>query len=160
MELCNIPLVVMVAGWMRTKEVELLVYQQVRHLIADNYKFKIAEDGYQLEEGQSKINKKEKMKKFKEYLYNRNKPYRITFTDLEGRCSVCCKIQKSEVCENEEEFICEGCELDPETPVYWQIRPYQSRVCVDWYSLDSFVKPEITEHNSYTITKAARKNSV
>lgn len=38
----------MVAGWMRTKEVELLVYQQVRHMIADNYKFKISEDGYQL----------------------------------------------------------------------------------------------------------------
>ncbi len=39
------------------KEVELLVYQQVRHLIADNYKFKIGEEGSQ-EDGQTKINKK------------------------------------------------------------------------------------------------------
>ena len=48
----------MIGSWMRMKEVELLVYQQVRHLIADNYKFKIGEDGCQLEEGQSKMNKK------------------------------------------------------------------------------------------------------
>jgi hypothetical protein len=43
MELCNIPLVAMVAGWMRLREVELLVYQQVRQLIADPYKFRLAD---------------------------------------------------------------------------------------------------------------------
>jgi hypothetical protein len=87
----------MVAGWMRLREVELFVYQQVRQLIADPFKFKLAEGGYQQEDGQSKISKKEKMKKFKEYLYNHAKPYRLVFTDHEGRCSVCCKIQKSHV---------------------------------------------------------------
>ena len=98
MELCNIPLVVMVAGWMRLREVELFVYQQIRQLIADPFKFKLVEGGgYQQEDGQSKISKKDKMKKFKEYLYNNAKPYRLVFTDHEGRCSVCCKVQKSQV---------------------------------------------------------------
>lgn len=97
MELCNIPLVTMVSGWMRLREVELLVYQQVRHLIADPYKFRLADESYQQEDGQSKISKKDKMKKFKDYLYNHTKPYRIVFTDHEGRCSLCCKIQKSQI---------------------------------------------------------------
>lgn len=82
MELCNIPLVMMVAAWMRVREVELLLYQQVRHLIADPYKFRIAEDGSLLEEGQQKLGKKDKFRKFKDYLYNHAKPYRIVFTDL------------------------------------------------------------------------------
>lgn len=160
MELCNIPLVAMVAGWMRLREVELLVYQQVRKLISDHYKFRVADESYQQEDGQSKISKKDKMKKFKDYLYNHTKPYRIVFTDQEGRCSLCCKIQKSQIQSNEEDFTCEGCELDPDTPVFWQIRPYQARICVDWLSMDSFVKPYISEHSSYSATKAARKNSV
>ena len=40
------------------------------------------------------MNKKDKMKKFKEYLF-KNKPYQLKFTDQEGRCVFCCKIQKS-----------------------------------------------------------------
>ena len=52
--------------------------------------------------------KKEEMKKFKEYL-DKYKPYRLKFTDQEGRCIICCKIQKSFVLEGEEEFVCEGC---------------------------------------------------
>jgi len=50
---------------MRMKELELLIYQQIRTLIHDDYKFNIIEEGYSSEEGLSKINKKEKMKKFK-----------------------------------------------------------------------------------------------
>lgn len=144
---------------MRMKEVELIVYQQVRQLISDNYKFKIGDEEQQ-EEGQTKIGKKEKIKKFKDYLYNSTKPYKVIFTDLEGRCSSCCKIQKSRICDNEEEFICEGCELNTEEPIFWQIRPYQARICVDWIGVDCFTKPYIADHSSYTTTRAARKNTV
>ena len=36
------------------------------------------------------------MKKFKEYLA-KGKPYQLKFTDQEGRCAICCKIQKTMV---------------------------------------------------------------
>jgi len=59
------PFVIIITSWMRMKELELLIYQQIRTLIHDDYKFNIIEEGYSSEEGLSKINKKEKMKKFK-----------------------------------------------------------------------------------------------
>lgn len=52
------------------------------------------------------------MKKFKDYLFNNGKPYKLIFTDLEGRCSFCCKIQKSELNHNEKDFICSGCPIN------------------------------------------------
>ena len=103
MDLCNQPFILVCASWMRLREIELLVYQQVREQIAAEGRFRIAES-----ESGGKMAKKEKMKKFKEYL-GKYKPYRLKFTDQEGRCIICCKIQKSFVLEGEEEFVCEGC---------------------------------------------------
>lgn len=39
MELCNLPLVLVIGSWMRVREVSLLVYQQIRGFIAESYRF-------------------------------------------------------------------------------------------------------------------------
>ena len=44
MELCGMPLILVVTNWMRLKELELMVFQQVRHLLSDKYSFKASED--------------------------------------------------------------------------------------------------------------------
>lgn len=40
------PFIIMISSWMRLKELELIVYQQVRGLIHDDYKFRVAEESY------------------------------------------------------------------------------------------------------------------
>jgi hypothetical protein len=100
MELCSQPFVLVVASWMRLREIELLVYQQVRHQIAAEGRFRILET-----DSSAKMSKKDKARKFKDYL-SRSKPYQLRFTDQEGRCALCCKLQKSYVLESEEDFVC------------------------------------------------------
>lgn len=72
MEVCNLPLITTLAGWMRMKEIQMLIYQHVRAYIADPFKFKVdnSKDLYSIEEnvineGKSKAGKMEKMKKFR-----------------------------------------------------------------------------------------------
>ena len=75
MEFCNQPFIVVCASWMRLREVELLIYQQIRDQIATEGRFRIGES-----ESGGKLGKKDKMKRFKEYLA-KNKPYQLKFTD-------------------------------------------------------------------------------
>lgn len=53
MELCSQPFILVLASWMRLREVELLVYQQVREQIAGDCRFRVEEG-----EGGTKIPKK------------------------------------------------------------------------------------------------------
>ena len=137
MEICNQPFIVVVASWMRLREIEVLVYQQLRDQIYTEGRFRIMET-----ENSAKITKKEKLKRFKEYI-TKHKPYQLRFTDQEGRCGLCCKIQKSMVLKGEAEFVCNGCEdkLDPDEPIFWMLRPYQLKICIDWDSSLSFTAP-------------------
>ena len=72
----------MIANWMRLKELEIIVYQQLKGLITDQCLFKVEGMNTHYSDGQMKIGKKEKIKKFKEYLYEEKKPYRLVFTDF------------------------------------------------------------------------------
>jgi len=154
MELVNLPFVLMVANWMRMREVELLVYQQVKDQIELGGRFRMDESE------SAKVGKKERIKKFKEYL-SKYKPYTIRFTDQEGRCAFCYKLQKEKVFPNEEEFTCEGNEdINPEEPIFWTLKPYQIRICIDWKSPFEFRMPQPNDHLSVSEVYAARKDSV
>lgn len=116
MEICNMPLVVVLTNWMRFKEFHFMVFLQMKNFISDTtFLDELKEEDYLDNDFQiyssksirskSPKNKKKTMKlkgnKLKEYLYGPNFPYKIKFVDYSGRCAICFKFLKSEIFQGE-----------------------------------------------------------
>jgi hypothetical protein len=87
--------------------------------------------------------------KFKEYLNSESFPYKIHFTDGDGRCAICFKFLKSLVFKGESDSFCEGCPLSQADPIVWQIKVSDLIVCIDWKKIDCTKKDIIRDHSSY-----------
>lgn len=80
------------------------------------------------------------MKKFKEYLYGKNLPYKLNFINNNGHCLICYKFVKSVIYKGESENYCEGCVLPNDDPISWQIMVEDLVIAVDWRTNKSFTK--------------------
>lgn len=117
---CNLPLIIALPSWMRMKEFQYLVHLQIKRFIKPQYGFQDEKESANLI-GSSTLQKsiiketnKIKVKKFKEYLYGKNLPYKLSFMDSEGHCLVCYKYVKSVIQKGESGEFCSGCTLNPE----------------------------------------------
>lgn len=175
MEICNMPLVVVLTNWMRFKEFHFMVFLQMKNFISDTtFLDELKEEDYLDNDFQiyssksirskSPKNKKKTMKlkgnKLKEYLYGPNFPYKIKFVDYSGRCAICFKFLKSEIFQGEKETFCNGCELSASEPISWQIKISDVMICVDWKKIDSFKKNVIRDHSSYANQIAEKRNDI
>ncbi len=80
--------------------------------------------------------------------------------DLNGRCLICHKINKSVIFKGESEYFCSGCELKNDDPILWQIPINNAMICIDWVGYDRFKKNIIKDHKSFTDMIMKKKNDV
>lgn len=169
MEICNIPLVVVLTNWMRWREFYYLIYLQVKKFIKfdegefddeDEAHIGISSSKSITSRGGKKKTNKVRLNKFKDYLYGPKFPYKLSFIDYSGRCAICFKFLKSQVFQGEETTYCVGCELSPKEPISWQIKASDVQVCVDWKDLNYFKRDIIKDHSSYANMMVDRKNDI
>jgi hypothetical protein len=101
-----------------------------------------------------------KVKKFKEYLYGKNLPYKLNFMNENGHCLICYKFVKSVINKGESEQYCQGCSLNLEEPICWQIMSNDLVVAVDWKNPWCYKTNVFRNHSSFLNMSGKRRKDI